>query len=233
MAPHQPDPHNPLSRACARSVATVMPDSDRLACVTGNHPMDGDTIDVLTRYSVPRHRLTVDDYHRLGEAGILREDDRIELLEGQLIDMSPIGPRHALVVEILNRWLIRATGEQFWVRPQNPIALDSGSEPQPDIVLARKPWRDYPNAHPGPEDIVLLIEVADSSRDIDLGAKRELYALAGIREFWIVDLTADAVLVCRNPLNGGYRSVTRIEAAGSLEIEALPGTAIPATALFT
>ena len=194
--------------------------------------MDGDTKEVLSRYPVPRHRLTLDDYHRLGETGILGEDDRVELLEGQLIDMSPIGPRHALAVDTLNRLLDRAVGERAWVRVQNPIALDSESEPQPDIVLARKPWRGYPNCHPGPEDIVLLVEVADSSRDLDLGAKRELYARAGIREFWIVDLTTNGVMVCRNPSGDKFDSVGRVEPSGTLEIAALPGVSIPAVALF-
>jgi Uma2 family endonuclease len=195
--------------------------------------MDGDNFDILSRYPVPRHRLTLEDYHRLGQAGVLGEDDRVELLEGQLVDMSPIGPRHALVVDKLMQRLVRAVTEEFWVRVQNPVALDSGSEPQPDIVLTRASWRGYPESHPGPEAIILLVEVADSSRDIDLGAKRELYARAGIREFWIVDLTTDIVLVCRNPRDGAYDSVTRIEPSGTLDIEVLPGLTIPAAALFS
>jgi Uma2 family endonuclease len=194
--------------------------------------MDGDNIDVLSRYPVPRHRLTVDDYHRLGEAGILGEDDRVELLEGQLVDMSPIGPRHALVAEILTYRLIRAVDEAFWVRPQDPIALDGRSEPQPDVVVVRNPWKGYPHAHPGPEDIVLLVEVSDSSRDIDLGAKRELYARASIQELWIVDLTTDTVIVCRNPKDGVYEFISRIDRSGTLDIAAVPGIAIPAAALF-
>lgn len=195
--------------------------------------MDGDNIDVLSRYTVPRHRLTLDDYHRLGEAGVLGEDDRVELLEGQLVDMSPIEPRHAFVVDELNERLVQLGAGTFRVRPQNPVALDNRSEPQPDIVMARKPWPGYPHTHPRPEDIVLLVEVADSSRDIDLGAKRELYARAGIRELWIVDLTTDAVFVCRAPRDGAYESVTRIDPSGTLEIEAVPGATIPAAALFS
>ena len=194
--------------------------------------MGGDTIDVLSRYPVPRHQLTLEDYHRLGEAGVLGEDDRVELLEGQLVDMSPIGPRHAFVVDELTYRLVLAIPEGYRLRGQNPVALDSRSEPQPDIVVARRPWPGYPHTHPRPEDIVLLIEVADLSRDFDLGAKRELYARAGIREFWVVDLTADAVLVCRDPRDGAYGSVTQIEASGTLEIEAVPRITIPAAVLF-
>ena len=196
--------------------------------------MDTDSLDVLTRHPVPRHRLTVDDYHRLGAAGILGEDDRVELLEGQLVDMSPIGPRHALAVDALTELLAAAVaGRGVALRVQNPIALNGSSEPQPDIVLARRPWRGYPAAHPGPGDILLLIEVSDSSFETDSGAKRELYASAGIREFWIVDLTTDTVLVHRNPSGDHYDSPGRVAPSGSLAVEALAGVAIPAARLFT
>jgi Uma2 family endonuclease len=194
--------------------------------------MDTGDIDILGRHPVRRHRLTLDDYHRLGEAGILGEDDRVELLEGQLVDMSPIGPRHALAVDALNELLVTAVSGRAGVRVQNPIALDGGTEPQPDVVLVQRPWRGYPASHPGPEDIILLIEVADSSREMDLGAKRELYARAGIREFWIVDLMTDGVLVCRNPGGDRYEAMTRVEPAGILDVEGLPGVAIPAASLF-
>jgi hypothetical protein len=194
--------------------------------------MDTGDIDILGRHPVRRHRLTLDDYHRLGEAGILGEDDRVELLEGQLVDMSPIGPRHALAVDALNELSVTAVSGRARVRVQNPVQLDGGTEPRPDIVLVKRPWHGYPASHPGPEDIILLVEVADSSRDMDLGAKRELYARARIREFWIVDLIADGVLVCRNPGGDRYQSVTRVEPSGLLDVEGLPEVTIPAGSLF-
>jgi Uma2 family endonuclease len=194
--------------------------------------MDSGDTDILSRHPVPRHRFTVDEYHRLGEVGILGEDDRVELLEGQLVDMSPIGPRHALAVDALNEALSAAVAGRAGVRVQNPIALDSGSEPQPDVVLVRRPWRGYPAEHPGPADILLLVEVADSSREVDLGAKLELYARAGIPEFWIVDLTTDGVLVCRNPSGDKYGSMTLVEAPGVLDVEGLSGVTIPVAPLF-
>ncbi|HVC62423.1 MAG TPA: Uma2 family endonuclease [Acetobacteraceae bacterium] len=194
--------------------------------------MDTAPGDILSRHSVPRHRLTLDDYHRLGEARILGEDDRVELLEGQLVDMSPIGPRHALAVDALNESLIKAVAGRAWVRVQNPIELGDGTEPQPDFALVRRPWRGYPGAHPRPEDIFLLVEVADTSLETDRGAKLELYARAGIREFWIVDLTTDGVLVQRNPSGNRYESVTRVEPSGILEVKDLPGVMIPAASLF-
>src|SRR5262249_4922067 len=100
------------------------------------------------------------------------------------------------------------------------------------IVLVRWPWAGYPNAHPGPGDIFLIVEVADSSREVDLGAKRELYARAGIQEFWVVDLTKDVVVVSRDPGENGYGQVTS-KASGPLEVEAFPGITIAVESLFT
>jgi Uma2 family endonuclease len=187
---------------------------------------------ILSRYQVAWHRLTVRDYQRLAEAGILSEDDRVELLEGQLVDMSPIGPRHALTIDVLNRLLPVALGGQAWLRVQNPIVLDDASEPQPDLAVVRHPWSGYPDAHPRPPDILLLIEVADSSLEFDLGAKLELYAKAGIREFWVVDLTSNRVLVHRDPGDGRYGSITSVDMSGVLQVEALPGVTIPVVRIF-
>lgn len=145
--------------------------------------MDTSDIDVLSRHPVPRHRLTVEDYHRLGETGVLGADDRVELLEGQLVGMSPIGPRHAFVVNLLSRLFATAVGDRAWVSVQNPVVLDNGSEPQPDIVLARPPMDKYLLSHPRPDDVLVLVEVADTSFGIDSGAKLEIYAKAGIGEF--------------------------------------------------
>ncbi|HTW71492.1 MAG TPA: Uma2 family endonuclease [Acetobacteraceae bacterium] len=194
--------------------------------------MDAADTDILTRHPVRRHRLTVQDYHRLGEAGVLGEDDRVELLEGQLVDMSPIGPRHSHVIDLLTRILVRAVGDRGWVRVQNPIVLDSGSEPQPDIVVARPSASGYRDAHPRPDDVLLLIEVADSSFEFDGSVKRELYARAGIREFWIADLTANRVLVHRAPGGGVYGATEAVGASGSLQVEALPDITISAASIL-
>jgi len=157
----------------------------------------------------------------------LGRDDRVELLEGQLVDMSPIGPRHAIVSGNLIRLLFPAFSDRAQLRCQDPVVLNDGSEPQPDLALVRLPWRGYPHTHPGPDDIFLLIEVADSSLDFDRTVKSELYARAGIRELWIVDLTTDLVLVHRSPSDGGYGSVVRVEAPALLGVEGLPGATIP------
>lgn len=146
--------------------------------------------------------------------------------------MSPIGPRHALAVDALTELLVIAVAGRAGVRVQNPIVLDGATEPQPDIVLVRRPWHGYPTAHPQPGDIFLVIEVADTSRETDRGAKLELYTMAGIPEFWIVDLMTDGVLVCRNPGGDRYGSMARVEPAGVLEVAALPGVTIQAASLF-
>jgi Uma2 family endonuclease len=192
-----------------------------------------DDLDILSRYPVSRHRLSVADYYRLAEIGILGEDDRVELLEGQVINMAPIGPRHALAVDALTDLLSHALLPPARLRVQHPVVLDQGSEPQPDIAVVRRPWRGYPKQHPGPEDVLLLIEVADSSLAFDQGAKRILYARAGICEFWVVDLAADIVHVHRKPAGDGYTVIDKLSKDATLTIEALPGVTIPAEPLFT
>ena len=146
--------------------------------------------------------------------------------------MSPIGPRHAIVTDTLNELLVTGFAGRTRIRCQEPVVLDDGSEPQRDFALVRRPWRGYPHTHPEPDDIFLLIEVADSSLDFDRTVKLELYARAGILEVWIVDLTTDLVLVHRRPSGGGYGSVVRVEAPGALGVEGLPGVMIPVAEVF-
>ena len=197
----------------------------------GNHRPETQAMDtghdVLTRHRFTRRMLTRAEYHRLGEVGILHDEDRVELLEGQLVQMSPVGPRHAGTIDQLMNIFVEIVGRRAQVRIQNPIVLDDGSEPQPDLVLARLPRAKYRTEHPHPDDILLLVEAADSSRDFDLGAKRELYARAGIGEFWVVDLTTNSVVVCRDPNDGSYRSARTVGTDGQLTVEALPDVTIP------
>ena len=133
-----------------------------------------------------RWRFTVHDYHRMGEAGILHEDDRVELIEGELVEMAAIGTRHFSCVNGLTRMLVRGVGDEAIVSVQNPVRLDEHSEPQPDLTVLR--MRDYRESLPVPEDVLLLIEVSDPTLAYDRGVKLPLYARSGIREVWIVDL---------------------------------------------
>ncbi len=156
-----------------------------------------------------RHRLTVHDYHRMADAGIFGEDDRIELIDGDLIDMAPIGPGHAASVNRLAEAFILACAGRTIVSIQNPVHLDQSSEPQPDLAILRRRADFYAaGAHPGPADILLLVEAADSSLHYDRTVKLPLYARAGIAELWIVDLKRRALDAYREPAGGEYREKT-------------------------
>jgi hypothetical protein len=152
-----------------------------------------------------RHRFTADEYHEMARAGVLRDDDRVELIEGEIVDMTPIGPRHSAVVNRLNHALVRDCGGRAIVQVQGPIRLGLHSEPQPDVVLLRPRPDFYDTAVPGPEHVLLLIEVADTSLPYDRTVKLLLYAQAGIREVWLVDLVGNQVEVHLDPAPDGYR----------------------------
>ena len=186
---------------------------------------------LLTRSPwVARRALTVADYHRMGEAGILTERDRVELIEGELVAMSPIGSHHAGTVNAITRLLVQVVAERGVVAVQNPVQLDDRSEPQPDFAVLKPRPDDYRLATPRPEEVLLIIEVADSSLAYDREVKRSLYARHNIPELWIVDLAASEVEVCRAPTGDHYQSVLRIGRDGILEPELLPGTTIPVAA---
>ena len=193
--------------------------------------MDGGT-NVLSRHDMPIRQLSRVDYHRMAEAGILGSKDRVELIEGQLVAMSAIGPRHALVVDALTETFVLAVHGRAKVRVQNPVVLDGVTEPNPDVVLARPGWHGRPFEHPGPKDILLLVEVADSSLTIDRVVKREIYARAEVSEYWVVDLTRNVVHVHRAPCAGAYTvSMTR-GWPDTLDVAALAGITIEVASLF-
>lgn len=179
----------------------------------------------------PKRLFTVEEFHRMAEGGVFGEDDRLELIAGEIVEMTPIGSRHAACVDRLARELQRQTGETTIVRVQSPIVLGADSEPQPDISVLRYRSDFYRSRHPGPEDVLLVIEVADTSIMIDRGTKLPLYARAGIAEVWIVDLTASAIEVYRRPGPEGYRETKRVSGGGRLESSSLPGFAMPAAEL--
>lgn len=156
---------------------------------------------------IARRSFTVADYYRMAEAGILSEDDRVELLDGEVIEMSPIGSRHAACVDRLNRFLNGVKEPLFIVRVQNPIRLDDHSEPQPDITLLRARSDFYAEAHPTPADVLIVIEVSDSSVELDRQVKLPLYAQAEVPEVWLANLPDDTVEVYAQPLNGVYQMV--------------------------
>ncbi|HYN77256.1 MAG TPA: Uma2 family endonuclease [Lamprocystis sp. (in: g-proteobacteria)] len=180
-----------------------------------------------------RHwRFTVDDYQRMGETGILHEDDRVELIEGEIVAMPPIGSPHGGRVKHLNRILARAVGDHAIVAVQDPVVLRPRSEPEPDIALLRPRPDFYADAHPVAADILLLIEVADSSLQYDLNVKVPLYARQGIPEVWVVDIAHRQVLRFSQPAGGAYREQGPINLKDPIDLPGLPGCTVQLAALF-
>ena len=175
---------------------------------------------------------TVAEYHKMAEAGILSEDDRVELLEGEVVRMAPIGLRHATCVRRLNRLFSKWVGERAIVDVQNPIRLGEHSEPQPDVALLKPRPDFYATSHPGPEDVVLVIEVAETSAAVDREVKVPLYARFGVPEVWLVDLAEDRVEVFREPSAQGYREVRVLRRGESVAPALLPDLAVPVDAVL-
>jgi Uma2 family endonuclease len=153
---------------------------------------------------------TVEKYYKLGELGVFHEDDRVELVNGQIVPMSPIGDAHANCVRRLNTLLSRRLGERAIVDVQNPVILGEYDSPQPDITVLKSRADGY-RKHPRSRDILLVIEVADSSLAYDRDVKIPRYAQAGISEVWIVDVNAETIGVYRDPESDGYRSVQTVK----------------------
>ncbi len=170
-----------------------------------------------------RRRFTVDEYYRMGQAGILHEDDRVELLEGEIVEMAPIGSRHQGTVNRLTRLFSSRATASSMVMVQGPVRLSENCEPQPDVTLLLLRADFYASAHPGPNDVLLLVEVSDSSIEYDRQVKVPLYARHGITEVWLVDLEAEVVETYRNPGGDGYREVAPVGRGQSLSPGFLPG----------
>ena len=175
----------------------------------------------------PRRRFTVAEYERMGRAGILHEDDRVELIEGEVLQMAPIGDRHAGRTNRLNGVFGRIFGDAAVLAIQNPIELGPFSAPQPDVVLLRPRPDYYESDTPQPADVLLLVEVADTSLEYDRDVKGPLYARAGIPEYWLVELDGDRLLVYREPSPDGYRLVRTLRRGESVAPLALPDRQIP------
>ena len=166
----------------------------------------------------PVRRFTVDQYHRMIETGILTENDHVELLDGWILEMSPIGPPHATCVSLILDALQQKLPSGWLIRAQSPITLAAG-EPEPDVTVVRGSIRDYRDRHPGGPDIGLVIEVADSSLQFDRLQKRPQYAAAAIPEYWIINLIDRCLEVHRDPSAGDYQSRQVVEANRSVKVQ--------------
>jgi Uma2 family endonuclease len=172
-------------------------------------------------------KFTVDEFQRMGEVGLFNEDDRVELIDGELIRMNPIGHGHAGRVKLLNHSLALQLGERAVVSVQDPIQIRPRGQPQPDLMVLRPRADFYSTSHPTAADVLLLIEVADSSVDYDLHTKAAIYAQAGIADYWVVDLVESRILVLRQPVDGEYRSVQTLGRGDVLQPLAFPDVLIP------
>ena len=175
---------------------------------------------------------TVGEYYRMAEANILTEEDRVELIAGQIVAMSPIGSRHAACVDRLNGLLHRQPGPAFIVRVQSPIALNAYSEPEPDLVLLRPRADFYAAAHPSAADVLLAVEVADTSAGYDRAVKVPLYAQAGIPEVWLIDLFANRIEVYARPQGEAYQQRVEVAADATLASPTLASLKLAAADLL-
>jgi Uma2 family endonuclease len=177
------------------------------------------------------YRFTVEEYYRLAEVGFFDEDSRVELLEGEIIQMAAIGNHHAQCVRRLTTFFGDQLRGEIVLSVQNPVRLSADSEPEPDVVLLRFRDDNYA-AHPGPADVALLVEVCDSSLMWDRNRKVPLYARAGVSEVWLVDLVGGAVEVYRQPEGDDYIDVTRVAGEGRVAPAAFPAAEVEVAALL-
>lgn len=154
-----------------------------------------------------KYRFTVEEYHRMGEVGIIPSDRRVELINGEIIEMSPIKSLHAGTVKVLAKLLISLFGDEIVLGVQDPVELNEFSEPEPDLSILKFRQDYYRKSHPKPEDVLFLIEVADSSIDSDRQLKLPLYAEAAIPEVWIVNLPERQIEVYTKPAENGYAQI--------------------------
>jgi len=187
---------------------------------------------VITHVELSRRRFTVDEYHRMAHTGILTEADRVELIDGEIVQATSIGRRHAVCVAQLTRLLTQAVGDRALVWPQNPVRLPRDTEPQPDVTILRLPADRYLLHQPTADHVLWLVEVADVSYRYDRYIKLPLYARAGILEAWIIDLTHEVVEVHRHPSSRGYGSTQTVDRAGTLTPQAFTDVVIPTAAIL-
>lgn len=179
-----------------------------------------------------RHWLTVDDYYRMAEVGILDVEARVELIDGEIFDMAPPGSPHAATVHWLTEVFVNAVGGTANVLVQNPVRLSRYSEPQPDVALLRRRDDFYRERHPQADDVLLIVEIAASSLRFDRNKKLPLYARHGIPEMWLADLDGRRLSRYRAPQNGAYTLTDEPDLRTPVEVSALPGVVVDLGRLF-
>jgi len=181
---------------------------------------------------IAKRLFCVHEYERMIEAGILTEDDRVELIGGEILEMSPIGSRHAACVKRLIKLLAARVGASVIISIQDPVVLDDLSEPQPDAALLRPRPDFYEQEHPRPSDVLLLIEVSDTTLKFDRQIKAPLYARAGIEELWLVNLQDDEVEIYASPSGGAYQLVRNVGRGETINSENVSGLTLEVDAVL-
>jgi len=191
-----------------------------------------DTWWVSTAFAFPRRRFTVDQYERMVEAGVIQPDERVELLDGEVVEMPPIGPPHSSRVDRCNAFLGRAFGTDVIMRVQSPMRLSDISMPEPDICVLNHRDDFYVSRHPTVDDVLLLVEVGVTSARFDREVKLPLYAAALVGEVWLLDVGARAITVYADPGPDGYQTIASAHHGDLLRPVALPGTVVAASDLL-
>ena len=172
---------------------------------------------------LPTRLFTVDEYERMIEVGILTENDRVELVEGEIVEMAAKGSRHSSCVMRINALFFHHVGQSALVRIQDPVRVGGRSELEPDVALVRPRDDLYANAHPVPEDVLLLVEVSDTTLAYDHGLKLALYARASIPEVWVINLPDEVIEVYALPRSGKYQEAREARRGEMVEVRGMPG----------
>jgi len=180
----------------------------------------------------PRMRISVDRYQKMVASGVLTSSDRVELIEGDILNRALVTPMHASVTARLLKRLILTVGERGSVGPSNPVDLGEFSEPEPDVVVLKPRPDDYARAHPKADDVLLLVEVADISLAFDVGPKRDLYARFGVREYWVVNVIDARIVAHRHPVCGMFQQIDEFNVTDTLSPQALPQIQMAVRELF-
>ncbi len=183
-------------------------------------------------FTPTRMRITTDRYQKMVATGVLTKYDRIELIEGEMLNMAPIGPKHATVADRLARLFMLAVHDAAIVSCGRPVNLGDFSDPQPDVMLLKPRLDDYGNAHPNAADVLLLIEVSDSTLTFDQSTKLSLYARYGVSEYWVVDVEGKRIVVYREPAAKGYVRKLEFSAPNAISPQAFPDVEVAVREIF-
>jgi Uma2 family endonuclease len=187
---------------------------------------------VNTNITPARMRISVDRYQKMIETGVLNSSDRVELIEGDIVSRAPLTPRHGSVTAHLSKRFILELGDAALVRPLSPVDLGDLSEPEPDLCIVKPQPDDYAEAHPRADDVLLLVEIADTSLALDLGLKRDLYARFGVCEYWVVDLIHERIVVHQQPVHGAFQRTCEYGVSESIFLQSFPTIKISVGELF-